>query len=345
MAPRASVLACAVVLCSPVQGQAAARTETEPLAVALEYTAVPDCPEVGAFKAIVRGRLGYDPFREGVPERVLVQIASRAPAFEGRIEWRNAEGRWAGDRTFPSRSNDCPELARAMAFTLALQIQLSTGIGEPAVSSVAETVESGSTEKVPAAPPESPATAPPSSEQRDLPVLSQVAPSPTRGPSPVLAVGVGALAGFNVSSTAVPFGRVFGNIAWPRWSLELAAEVGLPTTERREDRAGFSQQEFLLSVAGCGTMVPWSACLLAKGGAIRIAGENVEEPASPWGPLLETGLRLAVALPLGRRVYIAARAEGLVIVTRWQVNLDDFPVWTSSRFTETIGIDVGVRFP
>jgi hypothetical protein len=41
---------------------------------------------------------------------------------------------------------------------------------------------------------------------------------------------------------------------------------------------------------------------------------------------------------------VAARAEGLVIVTRWRVTLDQYPVWTSSRFAETLGIDVGVRF-
>jgi hypothetical protein len=83
--------------------------------------------------------------------------------------------------------------------------------------------------------------------------------------------------------------------------------------------------------------------LLAKAGAIRIAGD-IDEPFSPWGPLVETGLRLTLTQSLGRRVFIAVRAEGLLIVTRWRVTLDDIPVWTSSRFTETIGIDVGVRF-
>jgi hypothetical protein len=112
-----------------------------------------------------------------------------------------------------------------------------------------------------------------------------------------------------------------------------------------DDRAGFSQQELLMGAAGCGTLAPLSACLLAKGGAIRIVGVDVERPASPWGPLFETGLRLAVMQPLGRRVYVVVRVEGLLIVTRWQVTLDQSPVWTSSRLTENIGLDVGVRLP
>jgi len=161
----------------------------------------------------------------------------------------------------------------------------------------------------------------------------------------VLAIGAGALLGFGVSSSPVPFGRLFGSVAWPHWSLELAAEVGWPSTVRRADGAGFSQQELLLGLAGCGSLAPWSACLLAKGGAIRIQGKDIDAPASPTGPLVETGLRLAVMQPLGRRFYVSAQAEGLLLVTRWRVTLDDNLVWTSPRFAGTMGLDLGVRFP
>jgi hypothetical protein len=340
-------LAWATALSFPLLGQAEVRADGGPLAVALEYDAVPDCPEAGDFKAIVNGRLGYDPFREGAPERVLVQIASQAPAFEGRIEWRDAEGKWVGDRTFPSRSNDCRELARAMAFALALQIQLSAGGSVPPALDVAEPPEAPPTAEAQVPPPEPPAPAARPSEQPALPAPSQLEGAPARGPRPVTAFGAGASLGFGVSSSMVPFGRVFGGIAWPYLSLELAAEVGWPTTERRanDDRAGFSQQELLMGVAGCATLARLSACLLAKGGAIRIVGVDVEKPASPWGPLFETGLRLAVTQPLGRSVYVAARVEGLLIVTRWRVTLDDVPLWMASRFTENIGLDVGVRLP
>jgi hypothetical protein len=344
MACRTGGLAGATTLCVALLGQAEARADTLPLSVAFEYAAVPDCPEASEFKAIVIGRLGYDPFREGAPPHVSVQIDARAPAFEGRIEWRDADGNWAGDRTFPSRSNDCRELARAMAFALALQIQLSASTRAPPGSIATPPAEASRTAEAQAPPPAPPAIPEAPSKQPDVPAVSQVAAAPYRGPRSMLAVGAGASVGFGVSSSALPLGRVFGSIAWPHGSLELAAEVGLPTTERRaDDGAGFSQQELLLGVAGCGTLARWSACLLAKGGVIRVVGD-IDEPTSSWGPLLQTGLRLAVMQPLGRRVYVAARAEGLVIVTRWRVTLDQYPVWTSSRFAETLGIDVGVRF-
>jgi hypothetical protein len=147
-----------------------------------------------------------------------------------------------------------------------------------------------------------------------------------------------------MSSSPVAVGRALGSVAWPRWSLELAAEVSLPSTVRRPDQAGFSQQQLLLGIAGCGTVAPWSACLLAKGGTIRIVGD-IDAPKSPWGPLGEAGLRLAVTQPVGRRVYVAVQLAGLFVVTRWRVTLDKSLMWSSPRFAETIGIDVGVRFP
>jgi hypothetical protein len=121
-------------------------------------------------------------------------------------------------------------------------------------------------------------------------------------------------------------------------------EVAWPTTTQREDGASFSQQQFLVGAAGCGDLQPWSACLLAKAGEIRIVGQNLDRPKSPSGPILETGLRLALVQRLGRHFYLAARAEGLVNVTRWRVTLDQNLVWTAPRLAAIVGLDIGVRF-
>jgi len=343
-AARTSGFACAAALCIPLAAQAAGRDEAGPLVVALEYGAVSECPDATDFKAIVVGRLGYDAFREGVPDRVFVQIEAQGPAYEGRIEWRDAEGKWAGDRSFPSRSADCRDLVRAMAFTLALQIQLSARTGAPPDSG-APAAESAHAAEAVAPAPASPAVNPPSKGQLDVPAQAQVQGAPNRQPRPVLAIGAGTLLGFGVSSSLVPFGRLFGSIAWPRLSLEVGTEVGWPSTVRRADGAGFSQQELLLGLAGCGSLAPWSACVLAKGGILRIQGKDIDAPASPTGPLVQTGLRLAVLQPLGLRLYVSAQAEALILVTRWRVTLDDDLVWTSPHFAGTVGLDLGVRFP
>src|SRR6478672_3156591 len=91
--------------------------------VSLEYAAGPGCPDATDFKSLVIPRLGYDPFIESAPHHVLVSIDSRGAATNGRIEWRDAAGRWTGDQTFPSVSSDCASLVRAVGFALAVQIQ------------------------------------------------------------------------------------------------------------------------------------------------------------------------------------------------------------------------------
>jgi len=362
-AGRAGGLVCSLFLCVPLLAQAEGRAGAGPLAVALEYTAAPGCLSVSEFKAIAVGRLGYDAFREDATERVVAQIESHGPSFEGRIEWRNAEGKWAGDRVFPSRSAECRELARAMAFALALQIQLLAKTAAPPPPATTTATETDRTAETPAAPPAPPAISgtttrpdashvpparpptitPSPSGQSSVPSVGDVAKSTDRSTPSTLAVGAGALVGFGLSSKPVALGRLLGSIAWPHWSLELAADVGWPSTVRRADGAGFSQQELLMGIAGCGTLSRLSTCLLARGGAIRIVG-SIDAPASPWGPIFETGLRLAVTQPLGSRVYLDAQVEGLLLVTRWRVTLDNIQVWASSRFAETIGLDVGVRF-
>ena len=334
-----SWLACAAAgVCVPKLAQGEVQTDTGAVAVALEYSAAPGCPDVNDFKAIVLGRLGYDAFRGDARDRVLVDIASRGNAFEGHIERRNAEGRWAGDRTFPSRSDDCGELGRAMAFALALQIQLSARVS-------AVPAETGNTSETSGAPIPAPLAQTPTSNVLEAPpALTKLTKSPYLAARPTLAIGAGGQLGFGLSSKAVPFGRAFGSLAWQHSSLEFAAEVAWPTTTRREDGAGFAQQLLLVGAAGCGDFQPWSACLVAKTGTIRILGEDVDKPKSLWGPILETGLRLGVLQPLGRYLYVAARAEGLVNVTRWKVSLDQNLVWTAPRFAATLGLDIGVRF-
>lgn len=337
---------CVAAACLPLRAHGEGEADAGPFAVALEYASVPGCPDVGEFKAIVLDRLGYDPFLVGAPDRVIVDIVSRGSAFEGRIERRNAEGKWAGDRTFPSRSEDCGELGRAMAFALALQIQFSTraGASQGTGKAATPTEPDKTTEPVASAPPASVAVKPESTVQKDTAALTKTTTSRGRQARPTLSVGAGALGGFGLSSTTVPFGRGFGSVAWQHTSLELAAEVAWPTTTRREDGAGFSQQQFLAGVAGCGILQAWSACLVAKTGGMRVVGKDVDRPRSSTGPILETGLRVAVQLGLGRYLYLAARADGLVNVTSWRVTLDQNLVWTSPRFAATVGLDFGVRF-
>jgi hypothetical protein len=231
-----------------------------------------------------------------------------------------------GERTFPSRSRNCGELVQAMGFALAVQIQLM-GVESSGTSSLATPAVTRATPTVPSV-----------DARRDI--LASVSPS-----GPTIAVGVGASVGIGLAPSANAVARLFGSVAWSRVAVELGAELSLPSTLHRPDGSGFSEQIMLGSLAGCGLRPPWSVCLVTKMGAIRVGGEGVTLPATSSGVFVQTGLRLAATVGLGRRAQIAAHADGLAAVTRGIVTLDSTEVWSTPRVSTNLGMDFGVRFP
>jgi hypothetical protein len=332
----AAALALAIV-CAAGEGQA----RTVVVSAQLDYAAAPGCSGVDAFEAVVNGRLGYRAFRSDAPDRVIVRIESAGRALEGRLEWRDAMGAVIGEQVFPSRTGDCPELIRAMGFALALQIQLMAAtVGEsrtaPPPAPAADTV----VVKEPASPP--PIVAPPAAQ---IDNAGSGAPETTgkRG-GPFLLVGVGAAAGLGVTSEPVAIGRLFATAAWPHIAVELAGEVSAPSTTHRADGAGFSQEQILASLAGCGVRGAWSVCAVGKAGELRVIGQGVDVPLTASGLMIQAGLRLAASRTFGHRTYIIAHAEGLGRLTQGDVTLDSMPVWTTPAFAALLGIDVALRF-
>jgi hypothetical protein len=133
-------------------------------------------------------------------------------------------------------------------------------------------------------------------------------------------------------------------LSWSHAAAELGGEISVPSVTRRADGAGFSQQQLLATLAGCGTAGPWSACLLAKYGEIRVEGQNVDVSASASAPMLLAGVRLALTQPLGNRLRLVVRGEGLARLIEGIVTLDAMPVWTTPRFAALFGVDLAVRF-
>jgi hypothetical protein len=320
----------------PAEGPARAAAFT----VTLQYAASAGCPDTADFKAIVIARLGYDPFSESASDHVLVRMASRDGSLDGRIEWRDASGKWAGDQSFPLVSTDCLQLTRAMGFALALQIQFLAKTGAAAGDGGA---------RVETAPPAETPTPQPMPTATPPVIAAGAATSPVAaaadGLRPVFAMGAGPSAGFGMSSTPILLGRVFGALAWPHASIELAAAASVPATTRRADGGGFSQQHLLLSAASCAAVSRWNACLLVNAGEVRMIGQDIDRPSSAEAPVVEAGARIGVIQPLGPRLFVAAHADGLAILTRWIARLDGVPVWTAPRFAAALGVDTGVRFP
>jgi hypothetical protein len=317
------------------------------LTVALDYAAGPDCPEGADFRAVVIARLGYDPFVATAPDHVLVRIEPRGTTLHGRIEWRDASGRWTGDQTFPTASSDCGHLVRVIGFALAVEIQLLASADRTPAPDDAAPVESRAPAVVPAPQPiETPpvATRPPTPEASVASAANMAGP-PAGGRQPTFAIGAGPAVGIGMSSEPVLLGRLFGALAWRRVSLELGAAVSLPATTRRPDGAGVSQQHLLGSAAACLGATRWSICLVSNAGEVRMAGEDIERPTSASVLLVEAGARAGINQRLGRRVLLRAYADGLVNLTRWRPTLDQVPVWTAPRFAAALGLDAAVSFP
>jgi hypothetical protein len=341
--PRRSVAVGAVLLSLLAAPGREARAA--PLSVRLEYAAGPGCPDAADFKAVVIARLGYDPFVDAAPEQVLVRIAPRDRAIDGRIEWRDSHGQWAGEQTFPSVSTDCPRLVRAMGFALAVQIQLlARTTATPRASTAAPTETGASPESPSATVAEQPISATPSNEP-PVARVAAVGPSTTSGPRPALAIGVGPAVGFGMSSGPVLLGRLYGAIGWQHVAIELAAVASLPATTRRPDGAGFSQQYLLGSAAACATTTRWNGCVVGNAGEVRMAGENIDRPTSASLPVVQVGARAGVMQRLGRRAFLNAHADGLINLTRWTGSLDQVPVWTAPRLAATLGLEAGLRLP
>src|SRR6266700_4255279 len=269
---------------TPREGHA----RTVAVATRLDYAAAPGCPTDDGFQTIVTARLGYDVFRADASDLVIVRILPAGRTLEGRLEWQDANGASVGEQRFRSRTGDCAELARAMGFALALQIQLRA-------ATIAESIPAAATP-----PPVEVAKAPAASTTR-LPAAPVESPKPAMpepsGPS-VLAGG-GALAGLGISSKPIAIGRLFATVAWTNAALELGGEVSAPSTTNRADGGGFSQETFLASLAGCGVSFPFSLCAVGKIGELRMVGQGVDVPLTASGLVIQSGLRLAASHSLG----------------------------------------------
>lgn len=149
--------------------------------VTLDYLADPalaDCPTAGDFAGAIVRQLGRDPFRERASRRAVVRLYPIGARIGGRVEWRDANDEWEGERTFSSRNESCAQMARSMALATAIQIQLLAQ------------VERALAEKPAAVPPP---PAPILVETEPQPAPTPPAPAIPKPPTVIVEAGVGVL--------------------------------------------------------------------------------------------------------------------------------------------------------
>jgi len=156
--------------------------------VSLDYGAAPGlvaCPGAADFRKAVARQLGYDPFRDDAPRRIVVRLDATGTRMGGRVEWRDANDQWEGERTFSSRHETCAEMARAMALATAIQIQLLAFKDEGALTAAKPLPEPE--------PPPPPRPAPPEAAgAAAIPVIERAPPVAPPAREPRIAVEMGA---------------------------------------------------------------------------------------------------------------------------------------------------------
>jgi hypothetical protein len=308
--------------------------------VRLDYQADEPAGCVGEdeLRRMVTDQLGHDPFRPDAEQKVSITIAKAEIGFRARIVWTEPDGRPAGERALSSRSRDCHEIAANVAFTVALQLQLVERGGSPdanADGSGAERSPSPTTDQAnhPQPIPERPGPA------AEAPTDSGLA-SPARL---MLAAGAGPAVGVGMTPGTTAFGRLFVVARLRRLSGEIAADAGLPITQREPDGTGVVVTALGSSAAGCAHVSIASACILGRIGWIRARGVDVAAPRTSWGRFGEVGMRLAGTREVGRFI-VSLHADGLVMLSRWNVVLNDAVVWTAPRVGAVVGVDLALRF-
>ena len=307
--------------------------------VRLEYQADEEAGCVGEdeLRRMVADQLGHDPFRSDADRRVAITIARTDAGFQGRIVWTEADGRRLGERLLSSRNRDCREIAANVAFAVVLQLQLvergtSNDAGDGGANTERPPPAADNTNRPPATP-----------ERPDLSARAPAAPAHAAPARVRLAVGAGPALGIGLTPDATAFGRLFVTARWARLSAEIAADAALPETIEEPDGNGVVVNAMGSSVAGCAHVSIASACLLGRLGWIRARGTGIAAPLTSWGRFSEVGLRLAGSRELGRFI-VTVHGDGLMMLSRWNVVLNDTVVWSIPRVGIVAGLDVALRF-
>lgn len=335
MKPSRRDLGTALVAAAALAASARRADAATDTVVRLDYQADGQSGCVGEdeLRRMVTDQLGHDPFRGDADQRVAISIAKTDAGFHGRIVWTEPDGRQVGERNLLSRGRDCREIVANVAFAVTLQLQLvdQGGANEPSA---------------PASPPTATTQPNPTPPIPERPNLSTEGSRPS-GPKPpdrlVLVIGAGPAVGLGMTPETSAFGRLFVGARLRRWSAEVAADAALPASQRYPDGTGADVNALGASAAGCGHVSFAAACLLGRLGWIRARGTGIALPSTSWGRFGEVGLRVAASREMGRFI-VSAHADGLVVLSRWNVVLNDAVVWSVPRVGAVLGLDVALRF-
>ena len=287
------------------------------------------CPEDAVIRAGVAARLGYEPFREGAPDRLRTTLRTAGYGLEARIELVDGRGNLKAARRLTSRNRDCSELAASVELAIAIAIDPMGG-PRPRDDAPAPAIADE-----PEPPPSRPAASP-------EPYVPGPAESPARPPLSWRAQA-GLLGGWG-SAPAPSLGfTVGGAVESEGWSLGIEGRADLPSSmalRAGEASAGLA----VASLVPCLRFGMASACGLATGGVRQVAGDGLDNARHATVPYFAFGGRAAFALPISKRVALVLHGDVTAPVTKTRLTVDGEVVWTSPAIAVALGLGVAFRF-
>ncbi len=291
----------------------------------------PGCPDEQAFRDIVAGRLGYDPFDGAASLSIDARITRRSDLLIGRVATIDANGAASGVRDIEGSIHDCLEVATAMA--IAVNIVL-----DPFGLAAAREPE----------PP--PPTPPPQIEER-APEPPQ--PEPPRveettedeGPRVRfvmhgrLSVGYGLAPEFTL-------GPVFGaGVAIDEGAVFIQGRVDfmpIQATSESDDR--LEATLFTAGPTGCFTFGVGVACAALQFGALQGRAFNVVNSITQTSFFVSAEVHAGVDIPFSDVFSFQALAELRVPLIRTALKIDGAPIWTAPPLAGGVTVGLGAAF-
>ncbi len=284
------------------------------------------CPSEAEFRRSIIDQLAYDPFRDDAAHRVVAELHKADAGLSGSVVWSDAAGKQEGERQFAAPNQNCAELARAISFSIAVQIQLLNGAGS------------------------SPASAPPAAQPSRAPTPSEPAARPRPKPSQpsrerYLSFGLGPTIELGAAPSAAAGARIFIGARSGALSLELGAFGTLPVRRAFADGSGLSTSLLGLTLVPCTHHGSFALCAIGRLSRLSARGFDVDEPRSPASVTAQAGLRFGFQRLFSERLLLGAHADALGRLTPRTVYLNGAPVWSTPIGALSFGIDVACVFP
>lgn len=289
------------------------------------------CPDEDAIAALVAARLGYSPFRP-IADNTLSAEVRRAPiGFSADVKLVDSRGILRGARHLTTASDDCSDLASAMALSMSIALDpLSLTRPPPSASP-----DLG---PLPLSPSEEGLLPPPSS----LPPRSDAPPSvqpPEAAASPAtLHVGLGPVVSFGASPAPAVGVSAFVGGRWRAWSLDLGGRGDLPAS-RPTDQGGAARTSLVAAfVAPCAHVGPGFGCAVGWLGSLSASAVSVTAPRSTSGVFAAAGPRLGAGVRASKALSFRMSGDALFVLTPFDLKLNGQPVFSAASVAFTLTV-------